>query len=284
MTGDHSDLDDLLRRALAAEAARVEPGDGLGPIRARTARRVRSGRLGWRAPALALAAAAAAVAALLAAPSLLPALEPAPARQPAAAPAPGPTPIPGAGVNDLRTVWPYGSRAEGFREAPADQAAGTYGDLTRPDQVAVRFVRSYLPDDSIRARSLGAYRAGLRMQVYFDGKPMTRVYLVRVRVGDDAPYVVVDAESDRISIEAQRPPASGGFNLHGTTTGSSVAEVRLRAAGSGTTLELADATVTEVGSGWIAPFRLPPGSRDVTAAAWAAGPDLSLSFAARPLG
>lgn len=150
------------------------------------------------------------------------------------------------------------------------------------DQVAVRFVRSYVLDDSITARSLGAYRAGLRMQVDFGGRPMTRVYLVRFRVGDDAPYVVADAESDRIGIDAQPLPASGRFNLHGTTAGSSVAEVRLRTAG-GTALD-GVGTVIEVGSGWIVPVALAPGPRPVTAAAWTVDPDLSMAFAARPLG
>lgn len=276
------DLDELLRRSLAGHAERIEPsGDGLRRIRERTVRAPHR----WRRPVLALAAAAAVVAALLAAPLLLPSLQPSQqAASQGGTPLPAPTTIPGAGVVDMPTSWPYASRAEGFREAPADQAARTYGDLTKPDQVAVRFVRSYLPDDSITARSLGAYRAGLRMQVDFDGKPMTRVYLVRVRVGDDAPYVVVDAESDRIGIDAQRLPAGGRFNLHGTTADSSVADVRLRAAGSDTALGDGDETVTEVGSRWIVPFSLPPGVRTVTAAAWAVDPDLSMAFAARPLG
>jgi hypothetical protein len=276
------DLDDLLRRSLAAEASRIEPADGLRAIRARARVRRRSR---WRVPALALAGAAAVVAALVAAPGLLPTLETAP-RPAAGATAPGPTLIPGAGVNDLPTVWPYGSRAEGFRDAPADQDAGTYGDLTRPDQVAVRFVGSYLGPRSLTAVSAGAFQAGLRVQVLRDGQPISLVYVARVRVGADAPYVVVDAIAPAgiLTLDRTPPaPSAGGFTVWGTVAGEAAPRVELRAPGSPRVL--AAATAGLVGPRWAADLSRPDGTRAATLAAWVTGPDGSVrAFAARPLG
>jgi hypothetical protein len=278
------DLDDLLRRSLAAEADRIEPADGLRAIRARTVRTRRRWR--WRMPALALAGAAAVVAALVAAPSVLPSLSPAPAgRSVAAAPA-GPTTIPGAGVVDLPTVWPYGSRAAGFQDAPADQAAGTYGDLTRPDQVAVRFVGSYLGPRGLVATPLGAYQAGLRVQVDRDGRPITSLYLVRVRVGDDAPYVVVDAAAPvGLTLGRVRSvPSSGVFTAGGTVpAGALPPRVQLRAPGADLVLSSAVGEIT--GTAWRAGLSLPDGTRAATLTAWTADPDGTIrAFASRPLG
>ena len=123
-----TELEDLLRRSLHAEVEQVEPStEGLRRIRERTVRPAPV-RWKWRTPVLVLTGAAAVVAALVAAPSVLPSLTSPPARTTAAAPtSAGPTPIPGAGVNDMRTVWPYATRADGFRDAPADQAAGFSG-------------------------------------------------------------------------------------------------------------------------------------------------------------
>lgn len=280
------DLEGLLRRSLGAEADRIEPaGDGLRRIRERTARTRNWSR--WRVPALALAGAAAAVAALVAAPSLLPSLQPSgrPAGAPSAAPTPGSTPIPGAGVNDVRTVWPYGSRAEGFRRAGADEAARTYGDLTKPDQVAVRFVGSYVGTRSLAAVSLGAYLAGLRMEVTRDGVPVSLVYLVRVRVGDDAPYVVVDAEAPASALTVARVPAvpaSGLFVAAGTVAGGAVPLVQLRAPGQD--LVLGEARSAVAGERWSAALSLPGGVPYPVLAAWTEDGGGVTTFAARPLG
>ena len=106
-------LEELLRRSLRTQAEQVEPvGDGLRRIRECTARLSR-GWSRWRAPTLVMAGAVAVVVALVAVPAVLPTLTPADST--AAAPTPhAPTPIPGAGVNDMRTVWPYPTRADGF--------------------------------------------------------------------------------------------------------------------------------------------------------------------------
>ena len=223
-----TELEELLRRSLHAEVEQVEPStDGLRRIRERTVRPARV-RWKWRTPVLVLAGAAAVVAALVAAPSVLPSLT-SPVRTTAAAPtSPGPTPIPGAGVNDMRTVWPYATRADGFRHAPADQAAGTYGDLTKPDRVALRFVASSLGPQSLTARSRGAHLAGIGIEVSRAGAPISLVYLVRVRVGDDAPYVVVDAaapdgsltlDRTRAAPTARSPPAGRWAGPPGSTSG-----------------------------------------------------------------
>ena len=275
-------LEELLRRSLYVEAERVEPaGDGLRRIRERTAR-PSPGR--WRMPALALAGAAAVVAALVAAPSVLPALTPAPpAGRSAAAPtSPGPTPIPGAGVNDLRTVWPYGTRADGFQDAPADQAAGTYGDLTKPDRVAVRFVGSYLGPGSLTARSLGAHLAGIRIEVSRAGTPISLVYLVRVRVGDDAPYVVVDAEAPDGSLTLDRAAAaaSGPVTARGTVAHPGPLDLQLRVPGRA--LPVDRARVRTPAGAWAQPL-VPDGSA-AALAAWTTGPTGVTAFAARPLG
>jgi hypothetical protein len=276
------DLDELLRRSLAAEASRIEPADGLRAIRGRVRLRHRSR---WRVPALALAGAAAVVAALVAAPSLLPTLETAP-RPAAGATTPGPVLIPGAGVNDLPTVWPYGSRAEGFRRAPADQDAGTYGDLTRPDQVAVRFVGSYLGARSLTAVPAGAFQAGLRVEVRRRGQPISLLYLVRVRVGADAPYVVVDATDPAGTLTVDRTPpvpAAGVFTVWGTVAGEAAPRVELRTPGRPRVL--ASATAGLVGQRWAADLSRPDGTGAATLAAWVTGPDGSVrAFVSRPLG
>ena len=232
MNAEDRDLEALLRRALADEAGGIEPaGDGLRRIRERTARpgwRTRWSR--WSTPALALVGATAVLAAVTVLPRLLPAEAPAPpaapaptalpspdeptptapipagppdlvatapslmATPPTPAPAPSAVLIPGAGVADMATIWPYASRGVGFAEAEQDIADGTVPDLTRPERAATAFVRSYLGSDGeLTAVSVGAWQAGLRMEVRRGDVPVSLVYLVRVRVGNDAPYVVVDA-------------------------------------------------------------------------------------------
>jgi hypothetical protein len=212
------ELESVLRRALAERADRVEPGpDGLrrirGRIRARGGRRAR-----WRAPAIALAGTAALLAAVFVAPAVLPALDDdgpgtaigdrptataSPTGDSGTAPAPTDTPVPGAGVNDLVTIWPYASRAEGYARAEQDVAAGTYPDLTQPDVTAVTFVESYVgAAQGLTAEPAGRWKAGLRMRVSRDGTLVSLVYLARVRIGNDAPYVVVDATSPALTLNA----------------------------------------------------------------------------------
>ena len=280
-----TELEELLRRSLSAEAEGVEPSsDGLRRIRERTVRPARV-RWRWRTPALVLAGAVAVVAALAAAPSVLPALTSPPAGTSAAAPtSPGPTPIVAAGVNDMRTVWPYATRADGFRNAPAAQSAGTYGDLTKPDQVALRWVASYLGADSLTARSRGAHLAGIGIEVSRGGTPISLVYLVRVRVGDDAPYVVVDAGAPDGSLTLnQIPTAPGGpVTADGTLAGPARLDVQLRAPGS-------DRILSRVGEpdgarDWSVHLLVPAGTTAAAVTAWATGPDGATAFVSRPVG
>jgi hypothetical protein len=277
-----TELEELLRRSLYAEAERVEPGsDGLRRIRERTVRR----RWRWRMPALVLAGAAAVIAALAAAPSVLPSLTAPPAGTNAAAPTPpGPTPIPGAGVNDMRTVWPYATRADGFRDAPADQAAGTYGDLTKPDLVALRYVASYLGTDSLTAVSRGAHLAGIRIEVSSGGTPISLVYLVRVRVGDDAPYVVVDAEAPGGSLTLDRIPGGpgGSVTVRGTLAGAARLDVRLLAPGGDLTLSRAGGPMPA--GAWSERPTMPAGTSAAAVTAWTTDPTGVTAFVARPLG
>ena len=281
-----TELEELLRRSLSAEAERIEPGsDGLRRIRERTVRPARV-RWHWRTPALVLAGAVAVVAALAAAPSVLPSLTPPPTGTSAAAPtSPVPTPIVAAGVNDMRTVWPYATRADGFRDAPAAQAAGTYGDLTKPDRVALRWVASYLGADSLTARSRGAHLAGIRIEVSHGGTPISLVYLVRVRVGDDAPYVVVDAEAADGSLTLDRIPTvppGGAVTARGALAATARLDVRLRAPGSELTLARTGQRVR--GGTWSQSLTLPADTSAATVTAWTTGAEGVTAFVSRPLG
>ena len=294
MTGG-DELEVLLRRALAERAEAVEPaGDGLRRIRERTAVRHRPSR--WRVPALALAGAAAVVAALVLLPSLLPDLRPAPGGSPAAGPghvsptsptsptSPAATTIPGAGVGDLVTVWPYPSRRDGYERAEQDIAAGAVPDLTRPDLAAVRFVRSYLGSGpTLTAVSAGRWKAGLRMELRRDDTPVSLVYLVRVRIGDDAPYVVVNAVApgDRLTLVPVRDP--GGTLTAGGTVPADAGTPRVQLREPGRDEPLAAARGTVAGTGWEArltsPAPLPP---TVAVAAWTVGADGVTAFVATP--
>ena len=274
-----TELEELLRRSLHAEVEQVEPStDGLRRIRERTVRPARV-RWKWRTPVLVLAGAAAVVAALVAAPSVLPSLT-SPVRTTAAAPtSPGPTPIPGAGVNDMRTVWPYATRADGFRHAPADQAAGTYGDLTKPDRVALRFVASSLGPQSLTARSRGAHLAGIGIEVSRAGAPISLVYLVRVRVGDDAPYVVVDAAAPdgSLSLDRARPAPDGAVTARGTMGGPARLDVRL----SGPAGDLSRVDRPAAAGAWSQHLT---GTGAAAVTAWTTGPTGVTAFASRPVG
>lgn len=279
------ELEDRLRRALADRAERVEPApDGLSRIRERT-RPARGGardgvrggvRDGarWRVPALALAGTAALIAAVFVAPAVLPPLggpdgppaasgSSAPTGTDAPTPTPTPTPtdgpIPGAGVNDMVTVWPYASRGKAY----AAERAGAPGpdiDLTQPDVVAVTFVQTYVgASQALTAESTGKWQAGLRMRVSRGDTPVSLVYLVRVRMGNDAPYVVVGATSAELTIVAA--PGDEGVVASGTRSGASAAstpQVDFRAPGATQSL-LTGAAVPRPG-GWSAEMLLPAGS------------------------
>jgi len=279
----NEDMEDLLRRALAERADRVDPApDGLSRIRQRT--RVRRDRSRWRVPVMTLAGTAALIGAVFAAPSVLPSLPSAgddtagsgatAASPPAddvgtSTPVPTDTPVPGAGVNDLVTVWPYASRAEGYARAEQDMAAGTYPDLSQPDVVAVTFVESYVgASQALTAESAGRWKAGLRMEVSRDGTVVSLVYLARVRVGNDAPYVVVDATSPALTVTAL-PGVGGTVAAGGTRTSpTAVPLVDLREPGAVEPLATTQATVAD--GEWSAELvpGPPAGTRTGAVAAW----------------
>lgn len=173
-------LEELLREALHAEAARIQPaGEGLDRIRQRVAARRRM--LSWLRPSLGVLATVCAVAATVTTLLLYlrsgdsqpvesgrQALSAHPARTASGVPtatelpAPGladvtpvspdvstrsqpPTPIDGdPGLPDMTTVWPYGSRGEGLRKADRDVRSRVHPDLVDPRQTAVRFIESFV--------------------------------------------------------------------------------------------------------------------------------------------
>ena len=291
---DDRELEALLRRTLAEQAGRVEPaGDGLSRIRARTRRR-RGLWSRWSVPALALAGAAAVIVGIAVLPSVRPlgdgpslppgARSSAPATAPTSPPAAQAT-IPGAGVVDMATVWPYPTRREGFEKAAGDIAAGTYGDLSRPDYTAVAFVESVVgPGQRLTATPAGRHLAGLRMEVKRGATSVSLVYLVRVRVGDDAPYVVVNATRSDLdpSLTLSTPPrvaGSGGVVARGTVRRDEgepvpVLNVELRQPGRGQPLARQAGTVVGPGPvrGWSARLVPSPAPDSATAAvvAWTA--------------
>jgi hypothetical protein len=242
---DERDLEQLLRAALREEAERQHPaGDGLTRIRERAA-----GRRRWRTwltPALALAGAAAVITVAVAAPSYLtgsgsrptlvqPGGQPAPPAPGPQTPAPTPTGLgtPYGGSDNLRdmvTVWPYPSRRIGYERADAD--VRTYPNLSRPDLTAVDFVASFVGDaPQLSARRHDAYPPGIRMLVVRKTDtgevPVSLVFLVRVRIGNDAPYVVVGAsragitEQDSLTVSAPpRVAGMAGFTVSGLARGN----------------------------------------------------------------
>ncbi len=313
MNAEDRELEALLRRALADEAGGIEPaGDGLRRIRERTARpgwRTRWSR--WSTPALALVGATAVLAAVTVLPRLLPAEAPAPpaapaptalpspdeptptatipagppdlvatapslmATPPTPAPAPSAVLIPGAGVADMATIWPYASRGVGFAQAEQDIADGTVPDLTRPERAATAFVRSYLGSDrELTAVSVGAWQAGLRMEVRRGDVPVSLVYLVRVRVGNDAPYVVVDAFAPG-SLTLLPPVAprvlDGELTAGGTKHSAGRLDVQLRAPGADQPTAAAEGTVAA--GTWTARLGRQPGERVDVVAAWTTDED-----------
>ncbi len=320
MSPDDRDLEALLRRALADEASRVEPaGDGLRLIRERTgARRTRWAR--WGAPALALAGAAAVILAIAVLPRLTPdgrganvpaadgTATPAPTTSPPAPtagpadltapptsllptppspdPAPSPVQIPGARVADMATIWPYPSRGVAYAQAERDIEQGVVPDLTRPGVAAVAFVESYLgADQDLTAVSAGAWQAGLRMEVRRGDAPVSLVYLVRVRVGDDAPYVVVDAVAPG-SLTLVQPAGPGLLDQYLTAEGTKHSDGRLDVDLRGPGADRATAAVSgTVGAGtWSARLGRQPGTRVEVVAAWTTDDDGDvIGFAATPV-
>lgn len=233
------ETEDLLRHALNDAAARIHPaGDGLERIRERAARRRR--RLGWSRPILAVATGTAAVALAATVPLYLHStgdgdtsalnsasgtehaatLTGTPTDPPSSTPTQSPEPRqpkvseattagPGTALPDMTTVWPYGSRGEGGKRADRDVADHTHPQLRNPRQTALEFIKSFVgTTDDLVADDDAPLAAGIGVTVSRmadDGtrEPVSLVYLVRVRTGDDAPYVVVDAS---------RPPLDGAID------------------------------------------------------------------------
>jgi hypothetical protein len=241
MTERDRDLERLLRAALREQADRQHPaGDGLVRIRARVAAR-RRWRV-WLTPTLALAGAAAVIAAAVAAPIYLtgsgserrmlqpgaqPTSPPPATGQASPSPAQPPygslgTPYGGDGrLKDMVTVWPYSSRRTASERADRDVQHGTYPRLADAAATAVDFVAAFVGDDQgLSARKYDAYPPGVRELVVRktdNGEvPVSLVYLVRVRVADDAPYVVAGASragiSDRDSLTISKLPRVVGTN------------------------------------------------------------------------
>lgn len=171
------------------------------------------------------------------APSKVGPTRPAPSRSPTIGPGPGtvaptrpesssPTASPTTAaveIQDRQTVWPYASRREGAARADEDVRNGTYPNLRDPALTAVDFVASFVGRAGLSASRLDAYPPGLRMLVSRDGRPVSTVFLVRVRAADDAPYVVVSASRDAIDPQPsltvlELPPAAGIAGLPVTGT------------------------------------------------------------------
>jgi hypothetical protein len=317
---DDRDVERLLRATLREEADRLHPaGDGLTRIRERVA-----GRRRWRTwltPLVALAGAAAVIAAVVAAPSYLtgsgakdrpaqPGGQPAPLSPPPTTPTPTLPPPGGPGtpyggddnLRDMLTVWPYSSRRTGYERAEAD--AQTYPNLSRPDLTAVDFVASFVGDkQGLSARRYDAYPPGVRMVVFrrtASGEvPVSLVFLVRVRFGNDAPYVVVGASRAGItgqdSLTISHLPTVRGtaaFRVTGLARGNQgladrTVIVQLREPGSTEVLAQQSAPVRFGGAAmriWTAdltPLRALPGTGVV--AAWTSDADgMVQEFVAAP--
>ena len=328
MTPDDGELVDRLRRALRAEAERVAPaGDGLIRIRARVGERRR--RLLWLRPMLVVTAAAGVASLAIAAPALLREIgQRRPAPPTAAGPGPSSSPPvtvlesrvgaggsprtlpPESGVTDMRTVWPYVSRAEGYYSAGADVSSGRHPELTDAAQAAVTFVRRYVgPRVTLSAGGTTAQDRGVAVVVNRrlangDSHPVTQVHLVQVSKDGSAPYVVADAQrpalgdhvvlslvpptepvqpgTDHITVSGtiRRPGAAEPPAVHvevGDASGAALSFNRAVSAASGT----APGTFT-----WTASISLDPDQVDraVSVAAWTLDGDADvLEFVAAPV-
>jgi hypothetical protein len=314
MNDNDLELERLLRGALDDEARRYEPaGDGLTTIRARVTKRR------WlRSPLLlgagALVAAAAAIAAVVVVPSVLggddsttqsaaPAtVVPAPTTPTGVPPVTPTTAAGGSTLTDYAAVWPYATRSIGFAKADADVKAGVYPHLGDPAQTAIDFVAAFIGgSQGLSARSIGAYGPGLLIAVGRKGTesepvPISTVQLLRVRKGDDSPYVVVGASQaslgDRLKLQTL-PKLNGteAVTVTGTETrpgGATAVRVALREPGATQDLGLGTAALPEAGDNpttWkvdVSPFR--PLTSSGVIAAWTTDTDgLITEFVAAPI-
>src|SRR5262249_22345055 len=215
------------------------------------------------------------------------------------------------GVRDMRTVWPYVSRAEGYWSADRDVATGKHPELTDAARTAVTFVQRYVgPRVSLTAGSTAARDHGVGVVVNRqlpDGSshPVTRVYLVRVSAAGSAPYVVAGAERpalapDQIALTLVPPaepvrPGDDHLTVSGTVrrpgvNGAPPVQVEIGDA-SGEALSF-NRAVSEMALRepdtftWTASISLEPGEADraVTLAAWTLDDDASvLEFVATPV-
>jgi hypothetical protein len=302
---DDRDFEALLRRTLQEEADRHEPaGDGLFRIRQRVAPQRRR-RSVWLRPVLGLAAAAAVIAGIVALPKVVslgrdggntgapagsqPTSPPGSASPaPTAAPSgPWGTPIAGnSQLRDRQTVWPYTSRRIGYQRADDDVRNGVHPNLRDPAATAVDFVQAFVgSDQSLHAERLDRFDPGIRMRVYRFGPggekvSVSNVFLVRTRIGDDAPYVVVGASQaligDRMSISpVPRINGTAAFRVTGRVRppegATTTLKVELREPGSADRLGYQSIPVVGIGASqvWsveLAPFTALPSTGVV--AAW----------------
>jgi hypothetical protein len=224
----------LLRKALREEAARHVPaGDGLSLIRERVARRR---RLSWARPVLVMGAVAAVAAAAAILPGTLRGVHrgpdrtdaggagtiatsglvtpdqatapvtPHPSRTVSIEAEPKVTLPPQAGVSDVATVWPYGSRAEGYYRAQQDVRTGRHPELYDASDTALSFVHRYVgaglklvPGPTAPSSDGGVSVVVSRLLRDGTEHPVTRVLLVKVSVDAKAPYVVASAERPDLS-------------------------------------------------------------------------------------
>lgn len=190
-------------------------------------------------------------------------------------PAVSAAPIPGAGVPDMATIWPYQTRGIAYRQAERDMANGEVPDLTRPDRVAVAFVESYVgADQELTAVSAGAWEVGVRMEVRRGDAPVSLVYVVRARVGNDAPYVVVDAVA--LGSLTLLPPERPGLldpvvTARGTKHSAGRLDVQLRGPGADQPTAAGEWTVDS--DDWTASLGRQPGVRVEVVAAWTSDDD-----------
>jgi hypothetical protein len=226
---DERELAELLRRALHAEAARHVPtGAGLRRIQERVRAKQ---RFGWARPVLvmgAVAAVATAAAVLPAAlrqatrsntpdtaaggPAQLSTASLVVPRSTASQAAPTLTLPPGAGVSDMPTVWPYGSRAQGYYRAPTD-VKSRHPELIDPARTALSFVHRYVGNRVKLVTGPSTKTPGgvsvVVSRVLEDGTrhAVTRVLLVPVSLASAAPYLVAAAERPSLPAVEPRDPA-----------------------------------------------------------------------------
>lgn len=215
------------------------------------------------------------------------------------APVPGsttPSTSPSEAVSDLATVWPYSSRLQGTKNADADIASGKYPHLRDAAATAVDFVGSFVGRDGLTAQRLDAYPPGVRMRVNRGDIPVSTVFLVRVRAGDDGPYVVVSASRDTLDpaerLTLAAPPAVrstdavavGGQVRRDAGEAAPTVIVELREPGQDEPLAQTTVPVTSADGSWstvLTPLRAP--ATTAVVAAWTADADGGvLEFVAAP--